>query len=96
MTIGHLSPVWRMNEDFWPTLSLGPSRGRCRAVSTGHKDADSVDALIETYSPRATQIGRATHKVLLFMTYFNTTLPMIREICACLLTTKARTGNSQA
>lgn len=65
------------------------------AVSVGHRDADSVDALVETHSPRATQIGSAKHKVLLFMTYFNTTLPVIREICACLLTTKARTGNSK-
>lgn len=66
-------------------------------MGQGQQDADTdlVGALIETHSPRATQIGRAKHKTsLLFIIYFKTTLLMIREIC--LLTTKARTGNSQA
>lgn len=35
VTVGHLSRVLEENEDFWSTLSLGPSRGHCGAVSAG-------------------------------------------------------------
>lgn len=78
VTIG--LPCGREN-DFWSPLSLGPSRGRCGAVSAGDKHIDPVGALIETPSPRAAQIGRAEHKTsLLFMIYFKTTLLMISEL----------------
>lgn len=61
--------------------SLGPSRGRFGAVSAGYKHTDPVGALIETRSPKATQIGGAKHKIsLLFMIYFKTALLMIREL----------------
>lgn len=77
-----------------PRCPLAPAEG---AVGQDQQDTDTdlVGALIETHSPRATQIVRAKHKTsLLFMIYFKTTPLMIREIC--LLTTRARTGDSQA